>query len=150
MPDYRRRAAQEAMSVCLDFNGVMADVVGAAGVSRDDIDALAGRISEVRHALKGRREAGELPFFDLPYQPAALKEIKSVATAMRGDSDHLVVLGIGGSALGTKTLVEALAADGPRVTVADNVDPWSFGRLLDGLDLSRTAFNVISKSGETA
>ncbi len=37
-----------------------------------------------------------------------------------------------------------------RVEVADNIDPATFAALLDSLDLSKTAFNVISKSGETA
>ncbi len=74
----------------------------------------------------------------------------ALAGDVRAESDTLVVLGIGGSALGAKTVVDALGGETPRVVVADNVDPWSFGKLLDGLDLARTTFNVISKSGETA
>ena len=69
---------------------------------------------------------------------------------MRDEIDTLVVLGIGGSALGSRAILSALGSGTPRVVVADNVDPWSFGALLDGLDLTRTAFNVVSKSGETA
>ena len=150
MPDYRRRAVREKMSVRLDVNGMMAEAIGQAGVTREEVDALATRISEITHALKGRRAAGELPFYELPYQKEALTAIKALATAVRGECDALVVLGIGGSALGTKTLLSALGEGTPRVIVADNVDPWSFGALLDSLDLGRTTFNVISKSGETA
>jgi len=150
MPDYRRRAAREAMSVRLDVNGIMADTLGAAGITREEVDALAPRTSEITHSLRGRRSAGELPFYDLPYQKDALARIKSVAAEVRAESDTLVVLGIGGSSLGTKTVIRALGTDAPRVAVADNVDPWSFATLLDGLDLTRTTFNVISKSGETA
>ena len=150
MPDYRRRTTREAMSVRLDVNGMMADTVGAAGVAREEVEGLGARLSEVTHALKGRRSAGELPFYDLPYQKDALTRIKALAADVRGEADTLVVLGIGGSALGTKTLVDALAPTSHRIVVADNVDPWSFGALLDSLDLSRTTFNVISKSGETA
>jgi len=36
------------------------------------------------------------------------------------------------------------------VIVADSIDPDAFGTLLGRLDLKRTLFNVISKSGETA
>ena len=37
-----------------------------------------------------------------------------------------------------------------RLLVADNPEPRAFGALLDMLDLKKTAFNVISKSGTTA
>jgi glucose-6-phosphate isomerase len=72
------------------------------------------------------------------------------------------VLGIGGSALGTTALRTALldpwwnemddeARDYfPRLYVLDNVDPATFGPFLDRIDLRRTLFNVVSKSGGTA
>jgi glucose-6-phosphate isomerase len=150
MPDYRRRATREAMSVRLDVNGMAAEVIGDAGVTRAEVDALAARISEITHSLRGRRAAGELPVLDLPQQKEALARIKTLAAEVREECDTLVVLGIGGSALGTRALIDAFGEDGPRVVVVDNVDPWSFGQLLDSLDLTRTIFNVISKSGETA
>ena len=149
MPDYRRRAAREAMSVRLDVNGMMAEAIGQAGVGEDEVDTLAARAAESAHALQAKRAAGELPFYDLPSQKDALATTKALAVEVRAECDTLVVLGIGGSALGTKTLLSALEPT-RRVVVADNVDPWTFGALLDGLDLNRTAFNVISKSGETA
>ena len=149
MPDYRRRVAREAMSVRLDVNGMMAEAIGHAGVDRDEVDALATRATEITHALQGKRAAGELPFYDLPTQKEALLATKALAAEVRAECDTLVVLGIGGSALGTKTLLGALEST-RRVVVADNIDPWTFGALLDGLDLTRTTFNVISKSGETA
>jgi len=138
------------MSVRLDVNGMMAEAIGKAGIERDEVDGLSPRLSEVLHVLKGRRSAGELPFYELPYEKDTVARIKSLAAEARAEADTLVVLGIGGSALGTKTLLQSCGADTPRVVVADNVDPWSFGRLIDGLDLQRTIFNVISKSGETA
>lgn len=149
MPDYRRRATRDAMSVRLDVNGMMADAIGQAGVARDDVEGLQMRAAQIAGTLKAQRAAGALPFYDLPYQKEALALTKALAADVRGECDTLVVLGIGGSALGTKTLVAALGDTTPRVLVADNVDPWSFGHLLDGLDLTRTTFNVISKSGET-
>jgi glucose-6-phosphate isomerase len=149
MPDYRRRAAREAMSVRLDVNGMMAEAIGQAGVGEDELKAVAPRASEIGHALRGRRSAGELPFYELPYQKETVARVKALAVEVRAESDTLVVLGIGGSALGTKTIVGALETD-RRLLIADNVDPWTFGKLVDGLDLARTTFNVISKSGETA
>jgi len=149
MPDYRRRATREAMRVRLDVNGMMAESIGQAGVTPDEVAELASRVSEITHALKGRRAAGDLPFYELPYQKEALAETKALAAEVRGECETLVVLGIGGSALGTRALVSALDTT-RRVLIADNIDPVSFGGLLDRLDLNRTTFNVISKSGETA
>src|SRR5690606_10832787 len=77
-------------------------------------------------------------------------------------NDTVVVLGIGGSALGTIALQNALlkphwnelddeARDYfPRLYILDNIDPTTVGPLLDRLDPARTLFNVISKSGTTA
>ena len=149
MPDYRRRAAREAMSVRLDVNGMMAEAIGQAGVAEEEVEPLAARGVEAAHALQAKRAAGELPFYDLPYQKDALAATKALAAEVRAECDTLGVLGIGGSALGIKTLTGALETT-RRIVVADNIDPWTFGALLDGLDLNRTAFNVISKSGDTA
>jgi len=149
MPDYRRRAAREAMSVRLDVNGMMAEAIGQAGVAEEEVEPLAARGVEAAHALQAKRAAGELPFYDLPYHKDALAATKALAAEVRAECDTLVVLGIGGSALGIKTLTGALETT-RRIVVADNIDPWTFGALLDGLDLNRTAFNVISKSGDTA
>jgi glucose-6-phosphate isomerase len=72
------------------------------------------------------------------------------------------VLGIGGSALGATALRTALlprdwnartleAREGrPRFHVLDNIDPRSVRGLLGLVDLKRTRFVVISKSGSTA
>lgn len=63
--------------------------------------------------------------------------------------EAFVNIGIGGSALGGKTLVDALAP-GSDVYFLDNVDPDRLARLLDGLDMGDTVFSVVSKSGRTA
>ena len=148
MPDYRRRAARDAMSVRLDVNGMIAAAGGRGGVGRDDIDALAPRTAEISRSLKARRAAGDLAFYDLPHHKSAAAAAKALAEDVRRESDTLVVLGIGGSALGAQTIVSALEPS-RQVVIADNVDPHRFGKLLDAVDLDRTTFNVISKSGDT-
>src|SRR5258706_13835481 len=99
MPDYRRRAARAAMSVRLDINGMMAETIGNAGVGREEVEAMAPRLSEVTHTLNGRRHAGELPFYELPYQKDTVTRTKALTAEVREEADLLVVLGIGGSAL---------------------------------------------------
>ena len=150
MPDLRRRAVRESLTVRLDVSGMLHDAIGAEGLTRGEIDALAARAAECARALRARRSAGELPVYDLPQRGEMAREITALARQVREEVDALVVLGVGGSALGSRAILQALADGSKRVEVADNVDPWTFGRLLDELDLTRTAFNVVSKSGETA
>jgi glucose-6-phosphate isomerase len=91
--------------------------------------------------------------------------VKQIAADVRARASNLVVLGIGGSALGNIALQSALnpptwnllpddQRNGPRLFVLDNVDPAAIGPVLEFCSahggLERTVFNVISKSGETA
>src|SRR5262245_10391326 len=134
MPDLRRRAVRESLTVRLDASGMLHDAIGAAGLTHGEIDALAERAAEVTHALQARRAAGELPVFDLPQRTEMVREITALARQVRDEVDTLVVLGIGGAALGSRAIVEALADGTTRVEVADNVDPWRVGTPLDWPD----------------
>lgn len=69
---------------------------------------------------------------------------------------HMVVLGIGGSALGARALQKAFAPgqdrpghDGPCLWIADNVCAEEFEALLGSLDAADTSVVCISKSGGT-
>src|SRR2546423_8851643 len=81
----------------------------------------------------------------------------------RSRCEVLIVLGIGGSALGNIALQNALnpytynlASDrtrsGPQLFVLDNVDPDQIRSVVDLITpkIKKTIVNVISKSGETA
>jgi glucose-6-phosphate isomerase len=65
------------------------------------------------------------------------------------DAQHLLMIGIGGSALGPQLLVNALPSNGLSVHFLDNTDPEGMDRVLSGLDLSKTLVAVLSKSGGT-
>jgi len=69
------------------------------------------------------------------------------------DFDTMLVLGIGGSALGNKALYSALKTEAelPRkLFVYDNVDPVLLDEILSQINLKKTLVNVITKSGTTA
>ncbi len=86
---------------------------------------------------------------DLP-QTEELTEIEKVASTIPEDHE-ILLLGIGGSSLGTLALVDALCpVESHRLTVLDNIDPDTLARTLANLDLSTTTVLVISKSGGTA
>lgn len=88
--------------------------------------------------------------------------VKKLVAEVKKGCENLIVLGIGGSALGNIALQTALnpymsnlddkKRRGPRLFVFDNVDPVQFGSFLDwvGGKLRKTIFNVISKSGQTS
>ncbi len=149
--------------IVLDYTNIMADAVGAEnGLTAAQMKALSAMASASHKRLSTARRKGTLPFFDLPLKTGAAKKIVRDAKGFRKKFDTLVVLGIGGSALGTIALREALLPSthnsltrakrkgGMRLIVLDNIDPDQFSEILATLDLKKTLFNVISKSGSTA
>jgi glucose-6-phosphate isomerase len=151
---------ERAVSVIrFDFTNLMADVVGPEhGLTEDELNAAAEPSVAALRAVNARREA-DLRWLDLPYQEDVLRDVLDYAAAVRGRFENVVVLGIGGSALGNTALQTALNSPYhnltpppglPRLFVLDNVDPDLVGEFLDSCDPSRTLFNVISKSGGTA
>lgn len=144
-------------SIRFDYNNALADAVGEHGLTEAEIEAALPHAAAAIEAVQARRD--ELGWPDLPYQDT--KEIKALAQEVRARADTLVVLGIGGSALGPIATQTALQHPfynqlprelrrGPTLFVPDNADPELNAALLDVLDLERTVFNVITKSGTTA
>ncbi len=86
--------------------------------------------------------------------PEATEEARGILrfSQRAGWARDVVVLGIGGSALGAKALYQALAPATPpaRLHFVDHTDPVPVARLLGQLDPATTLVLVISKSGGTA
>ena len=132
------------------------------GLDRARLKQLAGQFGAIQNEVRQRRAAGEYGFYKLVDQEATVRQIKAFAEGLGQAHDHVLVLGIGGSALGTKALLNALRRPGwnewddegrdffPRLTVLENVDPTSVAAALDRIDPRRVLVNVISKSGGTA
>ncbi|MFT4570468.1 MAG: glucose-6-phosphate isomerase [Hyphomicrobiaceae bacterium] len=150
-------SAAASSSFSLDLNGFFEHMIGAHGFASGEFEAEFPRVSEILVGIASARARGELPFHDLPRDQETIRVVGQGAAAIRERHDTLLVLGIGGSALGTKAVLEAVpdsVRENPGadvdVVVVDNIDPTTLGTLLDRLDPSRTAVNVISKSGGTA
>ncbi len=101
-----------------------------------------------------RHAAGEIGFPGLPFREKEARAVSRYAAGMRKRFTHMLVLGIGGSALGTKAVFEGVGGEGARkglrLSVADNVDPDEFFPLLRSHPMKTTAVVAISKSGGTA
>lgn len=155
--------------IALDFANCLSDRVGSHGLRADELTAALPRLAELTNRLNATRGTGWERWRDLPLNPMRREHVAAVrklVRKLRGKTNNLVVLGIGGSALGNIALHSALNSitynlmtrkqrGGPRLFVLDNVDPHLVGQTLEEIrrsdpDLKRTIFNVISKSGETA
>ncbi len=80
-----------------------------------------------------------------------LQTIKTLAAQIRENSDVLISIGIGGSYLGARAVIEALGeGDGPEVLFAGNsLSAHDHTKTLKKLDGKRFSINAISKSGTT-
>jgi glucose-6-phosphate isomerase len=143
----------------LDVNGSFDPAAG--GLGRGALDALAPAAQAAFEAFEARRFAGEIGFADLPADGAAADASVALARDLADRFENLLVLGIGGSSLGGRAIVSALAhpfhnllsrerRGAMRVFFPDNSDPATFEALLATLDLEETCFATITKSGGTA
>jgi len=147
----------------MSYGRMLADRLdGEHGLPRGRLGELVRRFPAVQAEVRERRGAGEYGFYDLVDQSASVRQIARFAEGLGQAHDHVLVLGIGGSALGTRALLDALRAPAwnelddegrdffPRLTVLENVDPTSVAAALKRIDPRRVLVNVVSKSGGTA
>lgn len=152
-----------ADGIRLDYNNMLAPRLGGEhGIDPARLEGLAARFREAHADARARRESGELGFYALPDEAETVRAIEKFAEGVGQTFSDVVVLGIGGSALGTIALRTALLRPFwnelsdeereffPRLHVLDNVDPATLGPFLDRIDIRRTLFDVVSKSGGTA
>ena len=83
--------------------------------------------------------------------PGEVNTIKTLAAQIRDNSDALVSIGIGGSYLGARAVIEALGdGNGPEVIFAGNsLSAHEHSKFLKQLNGKRFSINAISKSGTT-
>ncbi len=148
----------------LDFANATEAAVGPAhGLSPGDLLRAEPLARQAVQSIEAERRSGKRRYRDLPTDRSLVPTVMAAVKRHAPACENLVVLGIGGSALGNIALQTALGhpyhnllpaarRHAPRLFVMDNVDPVQFAGLLDliGPALRRTCFNVISKSGETA
>lgn len=130
--------------------------IGHLFISTAELDSLVSTYSEVFRSfqtdLRERRSPITLSFLD----EEEITRIKDLARELQGKYEHILVLGIGGSALGTKAILQFLKGPyynleqhSPSLFVLDNIDPAPAAQLEGLLDLKKTALIYTSKSGAT-
>lgn len=138
------------MPLRIDDARMMAAAV-PSGMTPTEWNELAIRFGDVHAAVAAERAAGRYGFLELEAQADEFRRVREFVARLPIPYTDVVVLGIGGSALGAIALRTALGAYGdvPRLHVVDNVDPGTFAALRERLALDRTLWCVISKSGST-
>ncbi len=146
--------------VSQDVAGCGAAAIGATGLTDAELahwtDRLAGPLADLQRA----HADGSLPHLRVPEATADIAAAEAAMAALSEGAGTIVFLGTGGSSLGGQALAQLNGwnlpggADEsqlgrPRTRFYDNLDAVTLERALERLDLARTRFVVISKSGAT-
>ena len=130
------------------------------GISYKDIMKLSQKVDLAYYKVMDDENRETEAFFDLVRNPQNLSEIKEYANFVAENFENFVILGIGGSALGARALFTALTAmdykkcdlkrnQRPNWFVRDSICPEKFACLLNAIDVKKTMFCVVTKSGGT-
>ncbi len=152
------------MTIRLDYTNMMSPPING-GITDAEWSEAASAFAKAHQAVVDEHASGVLGFFDLPDNYELHAQTTNYVKSLRASGNYptdVVVLGIGGSALGPIALRTSLKAPQwnlldekarngePRLHVLDNVDPANITALLARLDLATSLFVVTSKSGGTA
>lgn len=132
----------------------LAKVRGADSLTADDISRYREKLGPFLANIHARGQG----FYQVIDDKETLRNILRFAKNQRGKWQDIVILAIGGSALGTICLEQSLThlfaklhkkRRVPRLHVLDNIDPTLMREIQDVLDLKKTLFIVVTKSGNT-
>jgi glucose-6-phosphate isomerase len=133
--------------------------IGPHGVGAAALDAALGRADAALAWLRARYADNSLPLLHLAGRHDDLHEINAAGRRLADGATDVVFLGTGGSSLGGQTLAQlaGYAVPGvgalrppPRIHFMDNLDPATYGELLNALPHPSTRYVAVSKSGGTA
>ena len=120
-----------------------------------ETSSFSARLEPLAKRLAGEVDSGILPYLNMPFRAELEKALPPILEEIR-PFKHMMLLGIGGSALGARALQKAFfpAQDrpghqGPWLWIADNIDADTLGAWMNSLDPRETVVVVISKSGGT-
>ena len=136
-----------------------------SNIKQEDIMKYSNQVENIHNELheKSKDENEFLGWLDLPtdYDKKEVEKIKKCAKKIQKDSEILVVIGIGGSYLGARAVIEALTSTfynllskeqrkTPQILYAgNNLNPNYLNDLIDLIGNRDLSVNVISKSGTT-
>ncbi len=117
---------------------------------RESYDELLDAALQQLKTLGEKTAQRGLAFLDLALLRDELEAVKDLAQRHQEQFEDVVVFGTGGSSLGGRALCAFATGETPQLHFVDSIDPHTIARVFAGLELSKTGFIAISKSGETA
>lgn len=143
-----------------DFEFMSAERVGRFGFKSAELTKLAPKLKAYNKKFKHDKDMPDLSFRKLPYETKTVAQISGLAKKLQKKFDNLVVVGIGGSDLGARAIYQALAGKYANQLpkkknkmkvyfLGDTTDPEPMDDLLKILNLKKTVFYIISKSGNS-
>jgi glucose-6-phosphate isomerase len=145
------------LPIRFSYQNSLKENVGDHGLAQEDFNDRAAL--DALQAFRARVDRGDVGFPTLPLDSNGAKQIEKFAAGLHGDLDAILILGIGGSALGPYAIdtalrgphpVQLLEKKSPRLFVMDNIDPGYCAAILSQINPKRVAVCVIAKSGGTA
>ena len=146
--------------ITLDYSNVLPFIGG-----QEAVDRMEPQVKAAHDMLHKKNGPGNdfLGWLDLPnaYDKEEFARIRKAASKIRRDTDVLVVIGIGGSYLGARAVIELLNHSfanlltkkdrkAPQIIFCGNsISATYFAEMMDVLEGKNVSLNVISKSGTT-
>lgn len=152
----------------LRFNCANTDITVIGKDNGLDLKAEFNNYSEqiagiIKNLNQRKDNPGErLQWMNLGYNEETVWYVKEYASLVEGRFENILILGIGGSALGAMAVTESILKPYwnflpyekrnkyPKIFFLDNIDPDTINGILEVIDLKKTLVNVITKSGDTA
>lgn len=150
----------------LNYRNIKTEIIGEEnGLDiQKEFDEYKETIRKIIAELNSNKDkpGQKLQWMNLGYNEETIWYVKEFAAMVEDRFENVLILGMGGSALGGKAVCEALLPpywnylskeqrkNYPRIFFLDNIDPDQMNAILNILDLKKTLVNVITKSGSTA
>ncbi len=121
------------------------------GLKTEDLETLSVRMNEFKAQFNN--EKGSFGFTKLPSSFKTLKSDLDKSNQWAENMRDIVVVGIGGSDLGARAIYSALKFKSDKLRnlyfMGDTTDPDAISEAVSQIDLSKSLFLIISKSGNT-
>jgi len=148
------------MSVTHSIDACLDQTIGARGLTREELARWTDRLAPRFALLKQQAQEQSLPHIRILYEQADMEAARQAYERLVEGARTLVVFGTGGSSLGGQALAQLggwfIPGDDrlgkesrPRLRFYDNLDALSLVKGMEIMDLAKTRFLVISKSGGT-
>ncbi len=130
----------------------MQKVVEKYGSTTDEVEALSPQLKTIHKSIAKKFKQGGFEFAQILNDKETIVRVQETANYIKSTFKSLIVIGIGGSDLGARALFTSLGRMHGGVDVhflGATTDPEEIVGVLAQVDLTKTAINIVSKSGST-